>query len=87
MKRFPLLILAALLALAVLPAAAQEDYFALFADIPQSRTEDGAFVLGDPDAPVTIVEFADFMCPHCQAYQTTVNRFIEQYVATGQAKF
>lgn len=87
MKRFPLLILAALLVLAVLPAAAQEDYFAPFADIPQSRTEDGAFVLGDPDAPVTIVEFADFMCPHCQAYQTTVNRFIEQYVATGQAKF
>lgn len=66
-------------------AAAQDaiDYSA----IPQSRTEDGGFVLGDPDAPVTIVEFADFMCPHCQTYHGTVQELIREYVATGQAKF
>jgi hypothetical protein len=65
----------------------ETDYFARYEDIPQSRAEDGAFVLGDPDAPVTIVEFADFMCPHCQNYQVTVHDFIEQYVTTGQARF
>lgn len=58
-----------------------------YSDIPQSRTEDGGFVLGDPDAPITIVEFADFMCPHCQAYHPTIKQLIETYVATGQAKF
>lgn len=58
-----------------------------YSDIPQSRTEDGAFVLGDPDAPVTIIEFADFLCPHCQDYHATVQEFISEYVVTGQAKF
>jgi hypothetical protein len=27
------------------------------------------------------------MCPHCQDYHATVRQFIEDYVATGQAKF
>src|SRR5688572_1885482 len=43
-----------------------------YADIPFSRTVDGAPVLGDPDAPITIVEFADFACPPCQRYQPTM---------------
>lgn len=58
-----------------------------YAGIPQSRLEDGGFLLGDPDAPVVIVEFADFMCPHCQDYEEITDRFINTYVATGQAAF
>ena len=58
-----------------------------FASIPQSRTEDGAYVLGNADAPVTIVEFADFACPHCQEYRHTMDQFIQEQVATGNAKF
>lgn len=74
-------------------ASAQEDegdteipYAGIYDDIPFSRAEDGAFVLGDPDAPVTIIEFADFLCPACQNYRPTVEQFIEEYVASGQAK-
>jgi len=63
--------------------AAVRDY----SNIPQSRTEDGAFVLGNPDAPVTIVEFADFTCPHCQEYSESIHRFIDEFVVTGKAKF
>lgn len=63
--------------------AAKVDY----ATIPQSRTEDGGFVLGNPSAPITIVAFEDFLCPHCQAYKSTVNELIEKYVVTGLAKF
>jgi protein-disulfide isomerase len=55
--------------------------------IPTNRTADGAFVIGDPDAPITIVEFADFMCPHCQTYTSVVDQFIEEQVLTGAAKF
>lgn len=59
----------------------------LFSEVPTIRGEDGAFILGDPDAPVTVIEFADFLCPACQQYHETVNDFIEEYVLTGQAKF
>jgi protein-disulfide isomerase len=58
-----------------------------YATLPQSRTEDGAYVLGNPDAPITVVEFADWACPHCQEYRSTIERFIAEYVATGLAKF
>jgi protein-disulfide isomerase len=58
-----------------------------YSAIPQSRTEDGAHVLGDPNAPITIVEFADFQCGHCQNYKAVMNQVIEELVITGKAKF
>jgi len=63
------------------------DYLARYEGLPFERLEDGGFVLGDPAAPITIVEFADFLCPHCQDYQETAHQFIETYVKSGQARF
>ncbi len=68
------------------PAALVADTLA-YADLPQSRTADGAYVLGDPDAPITVIEFADWVCPHCVDYHPAMDQFILDYVATGQAKF
>lgn len=59
----------------------------VYEDIPKSRTTDGAFVLGNPDADVKIIEFSDFLCPHCQDYKPTIDQFIQDYVVTGQAQF
>jgi protein-disulfide isomerase len=52
-----------------------------------SRAEDGAFTLGNPDAPITIIVFADWYCPHCQNYKPTLDRIIEAYVLTGKAAY
>lgn len=55
---------------------------ALFAGIQQ----EGA-VLGDPEAPVTIVEYADLQCPACKMFSDTVlPELVDDYVRTGRAK-
>ena len=58
-----------------------------YAGITTFRRSDGGFVLGSPDAPITIVTFEDFLCPYCQNYQATVQDFINAYVRAGQAQF
>ena len=58
-----------------------------YAGLKAFRRADGGFVLGEPGAPVTIVAFEDFLCPHCQNYQTTSDAFIDEFVRTGQAQF
>lgn len=70
-----------------LDTPALNEQIALFASLPQSRTEDGGFVVGEPDAPITIVEFADWACSHCQDYLPTLETLLRDYVVTGQAKF
>jgi len=57
------------------------------ANVQYFRTDDGGHVLGNPDAPVTIVAFEDFLCPACQSYKPEVNRIIDELVLTGEAKF
>jgi protein-disulfide isomerase len=45
-------------------------------------------VLGDKNAKVTVVEFADFQCPFCEQWFTNVETpLIKDYVNTGKIKF
>jgi len=44
-------------------------------------------VLGDPKAPVTIIEYASVTCPHCASFNEQVMPDIkEKFVATGKVK-
>jgi protein-disulfide isomerase len=54
-------------------------------DVP----EDGAaFVIGDPIAPVTIVEFTDYQCPFCARHATqTMPQIKANFVDTGQVRY
>lgn len=45
-------------------------------------------VLGNKNAPLTIVEFSDFQCPFCARFRTeTFDQIKKQYIDTGKVKF
>ena len=45
-------------------------------------------VLGDPDAPVEIIEYASMTCPHCASFHEGVfPQLKEEYIDTGKVRF
>jgi protein-disulfide isomerase len=51
-----------------------------------SADDDAA--LGNPNAPVTIIEFSDFQCPFCRKFwKETLPQIKKDYLLTGKAKF
>lgn len=45
-------------------------------------------VLGDENAPVEVVEYASFTCPHCATFHATVfGQLKENYIDTGKIRF
>lgn len=48
----------------------------------------GDVVLGEADAPVTVVEYASYTCPHCGTFaKETFPQVRKDYVETGKVKF
>jgi protein-disulfide isomerase len=70
-------------ALAPLAAVAQEGT-ATTGEAP----EVAEMVLGNAEAPVTIVEYASYTCPHCASFHANVFKDLKRdYIDTGKVKF
>jgi protein-disulfide isomerase len=41
-------------------------------------------VLGNPNAPVVVIEYADLECPYCKQFQVTMNQVMDYYGQSGQ---
>jgi protein-disulfide isomerase len=41
-------------------------------------------MLGNPNAPITILEYSDTECPFCKRFETTMQSIIDTYGKTGQ---
>ena len=47
----------------------------------------GSPILGDPNAPITLVEFGDYQCHYCNVFfQSIEKEIIKNYVETGKVK-
>lgn len=66
------------------------------AAMAQTETDDellvagplGEITLGDPSAPVTVIEYASMTCSHCAHFhETTFTPFKEKYIDTGKVFF
>ncbi len=52
-----------------------------------SAEKDG-LSLGSADAPVQVIEFADFQCPACASYWSTMEpTIVKNYIETGKVRF
>lgn len=52
-----------------------------------AKLPDDDSVIGDPNAPITLVEFSDFQCPYCaRFFKTTLPLIEENYIKTGKVK-
>jgi protein-disulfide isomerase len=52
------------------------------------RLEGNDMVIGNPNAPVTIIEYASLTCPHCAAFENgTWPQLKREYIDTGLVRF
>ncbi len=53
-------------------------------DININPVSSSDHILGDPNAPIVIVEFSDTECPYCKMFQTTMQTIMDTYGKNGQ---
>lgn len=52
-----------------------------------SATPEGGYVIGNPNAPIKLVEYASHTCPHCAAFSQEAAAKIDEYVAKGNVSY
>lgn len=89
MKRF-LILAAALIGFAAPPAQAATVDFApasVATDAPQMRLVRDGYLIGSPDAPITITEYASPTCPHCARFHATAYpELYRRYIEPGHVR-
>lgn len=62
--------------------------FALFAFSTSAYPAEGDMSLGDPSAPVTVIEYASMTCPHCASFhQDNFLLLKSEFIETGKVYF
>ena len=56
-------------------------------NIPLEISADNDPIIGNPDAPITIIEFSDFQCPFCAKFHMqTLPTIMDEYINKGTVK-
>jgi len=58
-----------------------------WADVVE-RTPEGGFRMGNPDAPIKLIEFGSYTCPHCRDFTEQAHEPLENdHVKSGKVSF
>jgi protein-disulfide isomerase len=68
--------------IAAVPAPAGQSWTETAAETPE-----GGFVVGNPNAPLKLVEFASHTCSHCADFSAEAAAPLEEYVASGRVSY
>lgn len=49
-----------------------------------AQIREGDHVLGNPSAPVKIIEYSDLECPFCKTFHQTMRRIMDEYEESGK---
>lgn len=53
-----------------------------------SKTEEGGYLIGNPDAPIRLIEYGSVTCSHCAEFQEESGDELQsKYIASGQMNF
>ncbi|WP_420138075.1 thioredoxin domain-containing protein [Sphingomonas sp.] len=53
-----------------------------------AQTPEGGYRMGNPNAPVKLIEYASFTCPHCQLFaKTGIDPLKKKYISTGKVSW
>lgn len=53
-----------------------------------AMTADGGFRMGNPSAPVKLIEYGSLACPHCRHFEETgYTPLVQSYVGTGRVSY
>jgi protein-disulfide isomerase len=58
------------------------------AEVPDFLIQDDDVVRGDPNAPITMLEYSDFTCGFCEKFfHETFPQILSEYIETGKVRF
>lgn len=55
-------------------------------DGPEQATADGSFVVGNPEADLTVTIVEDFQCPACKQFESIVGDQLDEYAAGDEVR-
>jgi protein-disulfide isomerase len=64
-------------------ANAPADTSAAPANTIRAVSEDD-YILGNPNAPIVMIEYSDYDCPFCKQYHQTMHQIMDEYGVTGR---